>query len=137
MRPIKFRAWKIADKYMITSKQAVAGILQKHLLDYSEGMRNGNGHVVRGDYEIMQFTGLKDKNGKEVYEGDILTKWRPKRIEGNQDNFVVEYLVGMSGYYRMKNSEGFHLSHEQNLLDGMIKDIIVIGNIHENPDLLK
>ena len=71
------------------------------------------------------YTGLKDKNGKEIYEGDIDSKGR-----------TVEYLTNMSGFYLMKNGGGWHLSHNQNVLNGCIKHIEITGNIHENPELL-
>ncbi len=75
---------------------------------------------------IVFYTGLKDKNGKEIFEGSIDSKRR-----------VVEYLTNMSGYYLMKNGEGVHLSHSQFVKDGCLKHIEVIGNIYENPELLK
>lgn len=72
------------------------------------------------------YTGLKDKNGKEIYEEDIDSRGR-----------IVEYLVNMSGYYLMKNGEGFHLCHDQNVLNGCIKHIEIIGNKRENPEILE
>ena len=74
--------------------------------------------------EVNTYTGLHDKNGKEIYEDDI-----------DSDGFVIKYLVNMSGYYRMKNGEGFHLSHNQSVLKGRLEHIEIIGNIHENPEL--
>ncbi len=72
------------------------------------------------------YTGLKDKNGKGIFEGSIDSKRR-----------VVEYLTNMSGYYLMKNGEGVHLSHSQLVKDGCLKHIELIGSIYENPELLK
>ncbi len=73
-----------------------------------------------------EYTGLKDKNGKEIYEDDIDSKGR-----------TVEYVTNMSGYYLMKKGEGWHLSHSQNVLKGCIKHIEIIGNKWENPELRK
>ena len=72
------------------------------------------------------YTGLKDKNGREIYEGDIDSKGR-----------VVEYLVNMSGFYLMKKGGGWHLCHDMSVLNGCIKHLEIVGNRYENPELLK
>lgn len=74
-----------------------------------------------------QFTGLKDKNGKMIYEGDIVTdegSGSKGIIEWNNDDasFVVHYNGSSEDY--------------QSFLE-MDEWAIIIGNIHENPDLLK
>jgi uncharacterized phage protein (TIGR01671 family) len=72
---------------------------------------------------VMQYTGIKDKNGVEIYEGDII-----KRLRG------VEYVVFYNGAFCIswKNSSPTVLSHSLYDYDGA-----VIGNIHENPELLE
>lgn len=83
---------------------------------------------------VMQFTGLHDKNGKEIYDGDILQrKWRwetdwTKNPE-NREMIVVEYGVyncGECGYVY-----GYDIGDEK------AEEYEVIGNIYENPELLK
>jgi uncharacterized phage protein (TIGR01671 family) len=83
---------------------------------------------------VGQFTGLKDKNGKEIYEGDYI---RCKKYIGG--NFVdhyyelgyVEFVHGAFGLHR---KQGFYRPFKDWLED---YELEVIGNIHDNPELLK
>jgi len=103
-REIKFRAW---DK---EEKQFTAMSLEGIFAFYDEG----NGDRL----ELMQYTGLKDKNGKEIYEGDIIS-----RI-GCGLSKVVEWR-------ETKKYAGFNIGNEYKY------GIEVIGNIYSNPELLK
>ena len=87
-------------------------------------------------FVIMQFTGLKDKNGKEIYEGDILehiVKHNPKQM-GKTFRNTVEYFNGNICGWRIRN-KSFHFKLTENWLFNQEPE--VIGNIHENPELLK
>lgn len=94
---------------------------------------------------VGQFTGLLDKNGKEIYEGDILRGDEyPFNYDG-VDNYFAEvvWADNVCGFYRIThkkdNSTVRGISHGNwsELDEEDIKSFEVIGNIHDNPELLK
>lgn len=85
-------------------------------------------HVVDPDeYVIVWSTGLRDRNGKEIYEGDII------RIE----NHPFEGPMQINGNYEVGYNERMELCCGSWLLHRMLPYITVIGNIYENPNLLE
>lgn len=144
-REIKFRAWDIKNKRMIRDVW--------HLpLSVLTGTDDSEPEELMGDdgqrtnyYELMQYTGLKDKNGKEIYEGDIL-KVDDLIEEGRFifSNLVVKYEPAHFYAHHEKGNNlenfkyyGFDNSHIDS--DGINVDrtVEIIGNIYENSDLLK
>ena len=132
MREIRFRAWDGEQMSTFTLEIDTAGYLTtppvppKHFDSTKEGFK-----------EIMQYTGLKDKNGKEIYEGDVV-KWRShpnKTVEASEvrwSSHLKWILVWFADdFEREKN----YPSAKD--LGGHINSIEVIGNIYENPELLK
>lgn len=84
---------------------------------------------------LSQFTGLKDKKGKEIYEGDVIK--HPFAESPEDKGFLVVYDVFkyrfLNMYFLDVNSELYEI--EEDSID-YIKEIEIIGNIHENPELL-
>jgi hypothetical protein len=113
MREIKFRAWYIPQKQM----QEWVG---------PDGLNGAKRYFTQmvDDPEIvlLQFTGLKDKNGKEIYEGDVI------RSTWNHGIFKVEW--------DSHNGEWI-LCSDCSTTEGKYAGTEVIGNIYENPELLK
>lgn len=115
-RQIKFRGWSQATKLMIYGDSWQ--ISAKY-----QDCKNWDGeHVL-----LLQFTGLLDKNGKEIYEGDIINN--KSVVTFNRGRFVGCYTYE-------KHGGGWGYSDEwEDDLHRMVVE--VIGNIYENPDLLK
>jgi hypothetical protein len=113
MRPIKFRAWDEDNKRMFTPQRIDA--------DGDNKVYDGYGCY---DMPVMQFTGLTDKNGKEIYEGDILID------EANRKRIVV---FDYGAFKVMWNND----NPTQLNLYPLNKHWEVVGNIHENPELLE
>jgi len=100
------------------------------LLDGSLGGLEGGwdlNHSV-SDGVLMQYTGLKDKNGKEIYEGDII-----KCFDGINRHVVYGEFSSDSGYY---SHIGFYLAEAEEMYIAN-ENAFIIGNIYENPELLE
>ena len=110
--------------------------------------------IVNNDLHLMQSTGLKDKNGKEIFEGDILKfndEWNEYCHEGYVDGSVegvnyVEVVKGEAcfefGKTRYPESSLFiHMEDEHLSFAELVNDkdfeFEIIGNVYENPDLLE
>lgn len=124
----KFRAWDKDSKVMRPWKNL---ILEKDdgddfwLIGYEESK-----NIVSYDHDqiLMQSTGLKDKNGVEVFQGDIVrcTRGCPHEVVWLQE-YAGMYVGGMPAWYLSGLSEGYAWSGEEE----------IIGNIYENPELLE
>jgi hypothetical protein len=88
---------------------------------------NGTITVKDAEETSQEFTGLHDKNGKEIYGGDIV-----ESLCGGKERYVVKYAIDASNVHK-----GFVL-HRKGYLHGYWDaDQEIIGNIHENPELLE
>ncbi len=124
MRELNFRIGrKSGNVFRYLDKDELFNLYRLNPYDGSLIVRDNGRNVVvpRESYVIEQYTGLKDKNGKEIYEGDIIDFYGEK--------YEVVFRAGCfwAGYSNNQRDYLFFYSVESE----------VIGNIHENTELMK
>lgn len=136
MRDIKFRAYiKDTNKRVPSEINKIVEVKSLHLgsrkaiIGYSKSSSNyGNYSISFDDIELMQYTGLHDKNGKEIYEGDII-----------QYEDITKGLVRYSEKYAqyVLVNTGTVKDEFEPLGDYNMEVFEIIGNEYDNPDLLE
>ncbi|BBM49752.1 YopX family protein [Leptotrichia wadei] len=124
MRKIKFRAWDKENEKMMK-------VSSLHLENKEISVKeNGTFHLFRMQ-DLMQYTGVKDKNGKEIYEGDIVlikldetSTWYKTVVKFKKGAFIAS-LIDREDYIYIFN-RGFDSN-----------DFEIIGNIYKNKNLLE
>ena len=123
MRQIKFRAWDKEKKHWMSASE----------IDYGVSKEGFCGTFILGGlgrygYDILQFTGLLDKNGKEIYEGDVV-KHIPSAFDNREAQGEIYWFNGHQRF-AMKKDGSEHYLDSLNIYE-------IIGNIYESPNLLK
>lgn len=142
MREVKFRAWNKIEKFMDTA----------WLIDWEHELVCHRAHNQSNlsDCVLMQYTGLKDKEGVEIFEGDVLRVWQEDEYIPNRDSGggIIDYdcdegfsqigKVGFTGcsfdYNTVKTLVGKHEKIHAPI--DWINNYEIIGNAYENPELL-
>lgn len=133
MKELKFRVWiKDEERYYDESDEESYTIVPNGNVTYTSEAYEEDGvwftdtTSATNDVIVEQYTGLKDKNGKPIYERDIVKVKQLKRL------YVVTYRLYDASFI-LENDEWeeiIHLSLDKD-------DFEVVGNIHENPELLE
>ena len=114
MRTVKFRAW-------CRNMQEMIEVTDLHISEKNPWVKDGFGGFTK-NFELLQWTGLKDKNGIEIYEGDIVATPFGYNCE------IRWNVNGHWGYWRTVDGATYKEDYWE---------CEVIGNIYENPELLK
>jgi uncharacterized phage protein (TIGR01671 family) len=127
---IKFRAWSSIAENMFNNQVSLDILAQQELF------RIAGKEDLWPDFTFMQYTGLKDKNGKEIYEGDI--------IELGETNFTKEVIIFDKGSFGIKaswlkdNKYGDPFVELNKYCNPVFEGcVLIVGNIYENPELLE
>lgn len=120
-RQIKFRGRKLPSGELLSFELGdIHGMQAGHLI-----VRHTGELVVIESSSVQQFTGLFDKNGKEIYEGDIVKGF-------DKGNWYVEWNENPAGFYLVAPEK-----IRNRYLLGAPLELEIIGNIYENKELLK
>ena len=126
MREIKFRAWDLKTKKMCHVDGVNFG---KRTITVRASAPNGRCVLIGGAKYLMQYIGVKDKNGVEIYEGDIIRHQSGKY----GTDFEIKWSPILCGFTAMQIESG-HPSPQLN--QGTMCYFEVVGNIYENPELV-
>ena len=124
MRELKFRAWDKSVEHLYEVQTLIdgGGVIGRYVL-------NGEMNYIQlcaDEVIIEQYTGLKDKNGKEIYEGDIVLN----TYYDDNEMYMVLWVNDSVAF-------GMESLDDMELYKLPLESLEVIGNIHENPELIE
>ena len=122
-RDIKFRVWDKELKHFINYATIPLGLKGDSYHFYSNYQNDGR-------FILLQFTGLKDKNGKEIYEADIIKYPQDSAYPNKFDYMVIEWENDYDGFGGLNC--GFRMGGDY----ATQKNTEIVGNIFENPELI-
>jgi len=135
---IKFRAWNEKEKAMFVPGfiDSEGTVYEEEDYPYVSGTGCASELSQMDGIVLMQYTGLKDKNGKEIYEGDVFG-FKYLELLGNPIALMGKFSYGSDLSFEIEviGDDNYVCLHY--IGNGIFYDFEVIGNIYENPELLK
>ena len=138
---LKFRAWYVLAEEMIDEILMISFVRKEIIGKFSDGStsvplkfedkRNGE------DVVLMQSTGLKDKNGKEIFEGDVVKRYRSPFFKAKWE-YQIETVIKEKASLLLGREFGKNfgtIPFDSPFAESVLLE--VIGNIYENPELLE
>lgn len=133
----KFRAWYVLAEEMIDEILVISFVRKEIIGKFRDGStsvplkfedkRNGE------DVILTQSTGLFDENGQEIFEGDVV-QFEDCYIESDFLYINKGIVKWSQGRFTVTNRDSVEM---EDLLDGELLDVTIIGNIYENPELME
>lgn len=140
MREIKFRGYKDRSEPFVYGSLSIKSMRwgsKYEIITLSDDEEEGDIITHIHPESIGQYTGLKDKNGKEIYEGDIV-KTDFKQDGSHESIQVIEFYEGAFGSRNKDDHFRIPALFSGRATEGMNTNYYeVIGNIHQSPELLK
>jgi uncharacterized phage protein (TIGR01671 family) len=132
-RQIKFRVWHKGKNQWLHKPGQECYILGENIL--LGGFCNVPLEELNS-LEVLQFTGLEDSTGKEIYEGDIVCEKMTNEIAFHGDECNIGRVFFAAGTF-MIDRDGPLYDHTHSLTPDKLEDYLVVGNIFETPELLE
>lgn len=129
-RKIKFRAWLKKEYFSVLNPENKIYDVENLDFDKQQAYLAECGWFDFEDIELMQYTGIKDKNDVEIYEGDIIEYWYRSVSGTASSTAIVKFYDGAFQLEDIDDSDSAELLF-------LAEDLEVVGNVWDNPELLE
>lgn len=132
MSKAKFKIWdKTRNKWLVSNCGQFLLTQDGNVMFHMDGDNPLEPIIDQIEYEVLMYTGLKDKNGKEIYDGDIV------KYTSELENGIFEVKYSNCRFYGLWIEANFMDITTDLFYLGCSNELEVIGNIYQNPELLE